>query len=180
MALLAEEVVEEWLNRKGFFTIRGARSGLGEIDLLAVRPQSSGLSCRHVEVQASSNPVSFLTPATKAARKLGLLAYSQRPRTSEFMCECVAEWCEKKFFDAKKVRLREQLAPGPWELELVVHRIKHPEELDLVRQQGIVVHWLDQIVEEVLAGGHMIKSAAGASLMELVGLRPGTTDPRSK
>jgi len=26
MALLAEELVEEWLNRQGFFTIRGLRA----------------------------------------------------------------------------------------------------------------------------------------------------------
>ena len=36
MALVAEALVEEWLNRKGYFTIRGAKIGQGEIDLLAV------------------------------------------------------------------------------------------------------------------------------------------------
>jgi len=29
MALLAESVVEEWLNRNGFFTIRGIKHGVG-------------------------------------------------------------------------------------------------------------------------------------------------------
>ena len=37
MALLAEEIVEEWLNRQGYFTIRGVKVGVHEIDLLAVR-----------------------------------------------------------------------------------------------------------------------------------------------
>ena len=36
MALLAEEIVEEWLNRQGFFTIRGIKQGTQEIDLLSV------------------------------------------------------------------------------------------------------------------------------------------------
>lgn len=36
MALLAEELVEEWLNRNGFFTIRGIKLGVQEIDLLAI------------------------------------------------------------------------------------------------------------------------------------------------
>ena len=35
MALVAETLVEEWLNRKGYFTIRGAKTGQGKIDLLA-------------------------------------------------------------------------------------------------------------------------------------------------
>src|SRR5262245_13457200 len=149
MALLAEEIVEEWLNRRGFFTIRGARSGVHEIDILAIRPAKEGLTCRHLEVQASSNPVSFLTPATKAARKAGLAAYSQKTRSGEFMRECVNEWCEKKFFSPKKTLLRNKLAPGPWQLELVVHRLKYSEELAFIRERGIVIHQLDQIVEEL-------------------------------
>ncbi len=36
MALLAEEVVEEWLNRNGYFTIRGIKVGVDEIDTLAI------------------------------------------------------------------------------------------------------------------------------------------------
>jgi len=35
--LLAESLVDEWLNRQGFFTIRGVKHGVGEIDLLAIR-----------------------------------------------------------------------------------------------------------------------------------------------
>lgn len=53
MALLAEELVEEWLNRQGYFTIRGLKVGVHEIDILAVRPCPSGIECRRLEVQAS-------------------------------------------------------------------------------------------------------------------------------
>jgi hypothetical protein len=38
LALFAEALVEEWLNRKGYFTIRGVKVGNSEIDLLAVSP----------------------------------------------------------------------------------------------------------------------------------------------
>ena len=41
MALLAEQLVDEWLNRKGFFTVRGIKEGVDEIDLLGVRPSKS-------------------------------------------------------------------------------------------------------------------------------------------
>ena len=111
MALLAEQIVEEWLNRHAFFTIRGARAGASEIDILAVRPATAGLLCRHLEVQASSNPMSFLTPATKAARKSGMGAYSPKARAPELMRACVDEWCEKKYFSPRTVGLREELAP---------------------------------------------------------------------
>ncbi len=41
MALLDEEVVEYWLNNKGFFCMRGVKTGLGEIDFLAIRPNDN-------------------------------------------------------------------------------------------------------------------------------------------
>ena len=40
MSQLAEEIVEERLNRQGYFTIRRLRLGVDEIDLLAIRPAS--------------------------------------------------------------------------------------------------------------------------------------------
>ena len=33
MVLIAEEVVEEWLNQQGFFTIQGIRLGVKEMDI---------------------------------------------------------------------------------------------------------------------------------------------------
>jgi len=60
MSLLAEVVVEEWLNRRGYFTIRGVKLGNDEIDLLAIRPLSNGnIERRHIEVSASTNPISY-------------------------------------------------------------------------------------------------------------------------
>jgi hypothetical protein len=56
MALLAEETVEEWLNRQWYFTIRGIKLGVHEIDLLGIRQTSDGADKRHVEVQVSMRP----------------------------------------------------------------------------------------------------------------------------
>jgi hypothetical protein len=87
MALLAEEIVEEWLNRQGFFTIRGIKVGVEEIDILAMRLDDEGKPiCRHIEVQASINPVSYLTPLAKALQKeLGRAAFSMKHREPEVM-----------------------------------------------------------------------------------------------
>ena len=65
MALIAESLVDEWLNRKGFFTVRGIKHGVGEIDLLGVRPTENGLEAWHVEVQASFRPIGYIAPLTK-------------------------------------------------------------------------------------------------------------------
>tara|TARA_B100000401_G_scaffold416501_1_gene338883 strand:- start:5163 stop:5333 length:171 start_codon:yes stop_codon:yes gene_type:complete len=42
MALLDEEIVEYWLNNKGFFCMRGVKTGLGEIDFLVKNSR-----CKH-------------------------------------------------------------------------------------------------------------------------------------
>jgi hypothetical protein len=68
VALLGESLVEEWLNRKGFFTICGVKHGVDEIDLLAVRPEHGGnLVGWHVEVQISFRPIGFIAKLPKSA-----------------------------------------------------------------------------------------------------------------
>jgi hypothetical protein len=58
MLLLAEVVVEEWLKRRGYFTIRGVKLGNDEMDILAIRQLSNGnIERRHIEVSASTNPL---------------------------------------------------------------------------------------------------------------------------
>ena len=105
MALLAEELVEEWLNRQGYFTIRGVKVGVGEMDLLAVKPTDGAVECRHVEVQASTNAISYVAGLTKRLRETtGRAANSAKQRTREEQEECVAAWVQKKFLDPKKAR----------------------------------------------------------------------------
>jgi hypothetical protein len=69
MALLAEEIVEEWLNRNGYFTIRGIKLGVQEIDLLALAVRGTTIEARQIEVQVSVRPVSYLCPLPKDAQK---------------------------------------------------------------------------------------------------------------
>lgn len=63
MAILAESLVDEWLNRDGYFTVRGVRDGVEEIDILGVRPGKKALEGRHVEVQVSL-PIMRITSAS--------------------------------------------------------------------------------------------------------------------
>jgi hypothetical protein len=88
MSILAEELVEEWLNRDGFFTIRGIKVGVGEMDLLAIKPAGSGLLCRHMEVQDSVNPISYLCGLPRNLQvELKLSAFSAKHRTRDVMEE---------------------------------------------------------------------------------------------
>jgi hypothetical protein len=171
MALLAEEIVQEWLNRQGYFTIRGIKLGVHEIDLLAIRPTATGLECRHLEVQASMRPVSYITRVPVAVQKAtGRAPGSSKTRADDELLVGVREWIAKKFDHEVKARLRNELAPGPWSRELVVHKVRHAHELRLIEQEGIKLHQLARVVGELKGNQLMVEGAAGMHLSELVAL----------
>lgn len=170
MALLAEEVVEEWLNRNGYFTIRGIKIGVHEIDILAIKPlPNGGHECRHVEVQASINPIAYVSKVPKAIQKKhGIAPDNAKTRSTAMLSQGVAEWVEKKFHHPKKQKMRESLCQGEWSFELVVHRVRHPEELGVFREAGVVIHQLDDIIAEMVERKHLIRSASGNDLVDLI------------
>lgn len=169
MALLAEELVEEWLNRQGFFTIRGIKLGVHEIDLLALRVTENAHELRHLEVQASVHPISYISRVPKAVQKeTGRAAASAKKRTPEELAICVQEWIEKKFELPRKVRVRQQLAKGTWSRELVVHQLRHPDELEVFRSQGILVHYLKDVVHDLANSETIVPAASGSAFADLV------------
>ena len=169
MTLLAEEIVEEWLNRNGYFTIRGIKLGVQEIDLLAIALRGSSVEARQIEVQASVRPVSYLCPLPKEAqKKTGRKPMSMKKRTPKELADGVREWINKKYHHDSKRRLRDALYSGDWQFELVIHRVKFPEELALIEKHGIKIHKLDEIVASLSENRTLIQGAAGSDLLELV------------
>ena len=168
MALLAEEIVEEWLNRQGYFTIRGIKMGVQEIDLLAVKFQADGKAeCRHIEVQASMRPVSYISRVPKEEQKAGRAANSAK-RSDEELNQGVAEWVEKKFRRSDKKALMAKLWNGAWSSELVVNVVKSEEELKLIAGHGIKILRLNEIVFALAKDSFVIGSASGADIVDLI------------
>ena len=179
MALLAEELVEEWLNRQGYFTIRGIKLGVHEIDLLAIRPNGNDLERRHIEVQASVRPIGYVSRRPKQVQKrTGKSGTSVKQRTPEELVMGVKEWIEKKYEHPRKEKMRQQLASGEWSRELVVHRIRYPEELEEFRRQGIKIHLLSGIVRDLERGDMIVSAASGSSFADLVLMGDSVSGPR--
>lgn len=171
VALLAEELVEEWLNRQGYFTIRGVKIGVHEMDLLAVRFHEGDVECRHVEVQVSINPVSYITKLTKEDQKAtGKTATSSGSRTPEVYARAVDAWVEKKFRQDKKQAVLQALVPGSWTRELVVHKVAHPEELDHLRAREIIVRNLEDILRDLAKPSGPVARAGGGDFVDLLWL----------
>jgi len=168
MSLLAEEIVEEWLNRQGYFTIRGIKLGVHEIDLLAVKLKVKGVvECRHLEVQASMRPVSFISKVPKKTQKSGRAANSAS-RTENELVEGVAEWIEKKFRWPKKKELMQSLWSGNWSSELVLNVVKSQHEVELIQGHGIKIIQLKDVVESLAKDRGLVNSAASADFIDLI------------
>jgi hypothetical protein len=173
MSLLGEEIVEEWLNRKGYFTIRGVKLGLYEMDVLAIKPLPNGEhECRHVEITLSVNPISYISKVPKAIQKeRGIGANNAKRRDVAELKQGVAEWIEKKFDHPGMEVLRQSLCPGKWKKELVLNKVRHEEEIALFQEAGIEVFFLKNLVSEMVEGDNIVQTAAGADLVDLVLIR---------
>ncbi len=175
---MAEQIVEEWLNRQGFFTIRGARVRNCEMDLLAIRPSENGMECWHYEVQASLRPVSYICAASAAQRREGVAPHSAKRRQKSDMQAAVLEWVQRKFTNDHVKAARQRLYEGAWQMALVVGNVKFDEEQEAIRQAGIPIIQLADIVAALDPGksarqclDHRLKSAGGTDLVELVWAR---------
>ena len=168
MALLAESLVEEWLNRKGYFTIRGVKHGLGEMDLLAVRPQSDGVVGWHVEVTVSFRPIGYI--AREPAGDSGRRGSYVRKRTPEQVRAYAGDWVEAKFRSPTKVRLRSELWPGVrWSYHLVHGVVRYPLELEVLANEGVICHPFHRLLLDLSQRGDRAFSAsAGGDLAEII------------
>lgn len=142
MALIAEEVVMEWLNRQGFFTIRGVRYGRNqEMDILAVKLGDGKPDLRHYEVQASFNPMGYIFAGGAGATKRF---------TGAEVSAGVKEWIAKKFDGPKQREVREKIADGEWSYHFVVAEFKYEDkERAKFEEAGIKVINLRDIIAEL-------------------------------
>ena len=133
MARVAETIVEDWLNRQGYFTIRGLKRGQNEIDLLAYHPRKG--EALHVEVTSSMAPAGWI----------GGLSYTR-------LEEGIERFVNKKYHKHSVRQMRNELCPNvdEWRLMLVHGRMKNAEEQrSLLEDRRIEVRSLLGILNEL-------------------------------
>lgn len=158
MALLAETVVEEWLMRNGYFTIRGLKLGVHEIDILAIKNDEGHWKCLHVEVQASHNPVGYVSGNSNA-----------KTRSMPELNNTVSEWIDKKYHLPKKQQVRERLGgTAKWGFMFVHGVVRHLEELEMIRKKGIETKPIAHVIKELLDGKYGYTTASAGDLVELI------------
>lgn len=159
MSLLDEQLVEEWLNRQGFFTMRGIKCGVDEIDLLAIRERPNGMERWHVEVQISFNPIGYIGGGASAKR-----------RTPDEVRAGVEQWVDKKFTKAIKSERRLALLPkSEWEYVLVHGISRHPIELEIMNELGVRTVSYSDVLSFLLARGTKESSSVASNILDILG-----------
>jgi len=125
------------------------------------------VECRHIEVQASMRPVSYISRVPKQLQKGGRAANSAKRSKSELV-DGVAEWIEKKFWKQAKVALMKSLWDASWSCELVLNVVKSEEEVDLIKGHGISVLRLKDIIRALAEEPFPVTSASGADFVDLI------------
>ena len=171
MALLAETLVDEWLNRQGFFTVRGIKHGVNEIDLLGVRPDlGGGLEAWHVEVQVSFRPVAYICPIPTEHSAFAKSKTSAKVRPEQIVKAGVEAWVNKKFKSAQKRKTRASAwADLDWQFKVVHGVVKFPAELEAMRAHGIETISFHKVLTQLGSGvPGEIKGGAGTDLSDIV------------
>ena len=158
MAMLDEQLVEEWLNRQNFFTIRGIKTGVDEIDLLAVKNSDSGSEYWHVEVQVSFRPIGYIGGDTNA-----------RKRTDDEIVAGVEQWISKKYTSDRKKQRRNLVQPNAdWRYVFVHGNVKDQKELELIAAHGVQLIPYKQILTDLCSGANSQSSSAASNIVELL------------
>ena len=172
MALLAEALVEGWLNHKRFFTMRGIKVGVNEMDLLAICKSEEGVKACHYEVQVSTHPISYISKLTaEQSKELGKARGSAFSREDSVLEKSVEMWVDKKYTNKKIGEVREQICPGvEWTYHFVHGEVKHPQELELIKQHGIELISFRTVIEDQLRNDKTgsFKGGPGSDIVEVM------------
>jgi hypothetical protein len=172
MALMAEQLVDEWLNRNGFFTLRGIKSGVHEIDLLGIRKKNGDLEGWHVECQVSFRPVSYIGRLSKVyQQEVGAKsATSAKKRATHILKAGIDEWVEKKFMSVKKKELRDLCWKGiSWQYKFVHGKVHDKSELAFIEARGVELISFERVLRELC--GHKpgeLFGGAGTDIAEMI------------
>ena len=142
--LLAEELVQEWLIRKKYFTVKNLKSTNNrELDLLGVKfEENNETSLIHVEVSVHCNPIGWL------CRFESVFTGN---RNEQEIKSALENWVERKF-KGDNVLVRNQFSPhanvDDWECFFVHGKLNDNNllELDCMRDLGIKIKSIREII----------------------------------
>lgn len=135
MAKIAESILIEYLNRKGFAVAQSVKRGVNEWDVFALNCLN-GIEARHYEVQVSFDPVSSISGGAGA-------------RTEGEIDQDMGDWYSTKFNSEKVKEVRSLFYPGDWKKFFVHGTVKDKRELDWLTQKSVTLVPFSVILNEL-------------------------------
>jgi len=139
--------------------MRGIKCGVDEIDLLAVRGHQNDVERWHVEVQISFNPIGYIGGDSNA-----------KLRSQDDVRSGVAQWVDKKFTKPVKAMRRLGIIPASeWRYVLVHGVVRHPYELDIMRELGVHTVPYHDVLSYLLKIGTKQSSSMASNILDILG-----------
>ena len=165
--LIAEDLVEEWLIQKRYFTVKNLKSNRNkELDLLGVKFEKNGkINLRHVEVSVNYNPIGWFS--SLEGRVTG-------NRTVEEIELAVFKWVDKKF-KGDNAEVRNQFSPqanvSDWEMWFI-HGILNDNnriELEYMELLGIKIKSIKEIIDDLQMNDNNLRTGGiGKNISDLI------------
>ena len=165
--LLAEDIVQEWLISKKYFTVKNLKSKKNkELDLLGVKfEENKKTNLIHVEVSVHYNPIGWL------CRFEGRFTGN---RNEEEIKSAVISWVDRKF-KGDNAEVRNKFSPhlniNDWEM-LFVHgnlndRIRR--ELEHMKDLGIKIKSIKEIMDDLQMSDNNLRTGGiGKNISDLI------------
>lgn len=135
---LIADIVGEWLCLKGYFIIKGLKAGQNEIDVLAIKPRDGKIvEAAHYEVSISTTPIGYLGER------------SAKQQSDTEVRRSIARFVAKKYKNLNVVGIIERLVGKGYSRYFVTGNRKHEMEIIALKEHGINVIEITQILNEV-------------------------------
>jgi hypothetical protein len=165
--ILAEDIVQEWLIQKRYFTVKNLKSKSNkELDLLGVKFEKNGkITLIHVEVSVNYNPIGWFS--SLEGRVTG-------NRTVEESKSAVCSWVKRKF-KGDNAEVRNKFSPhakvSDWEM-LFVHGILNNNnkiELEYMGKLGIKIKSIKEIMDDLQMSDYNLRTGGiGKNISDLI------------
>ena len=165
--ILAEDIVQEWLISKKYFTVKNLKSSNNkEMDLLGVKfGENKKTNLIHIEVSVSYTPIGWFCNSRN---------YRNGNRTEEVIELLVNEWVDRKF-KGENAEERNKFSPhanvNDWELFFVHGNLndKNRRELEYMKVLGIKIKSIREIILDLQESATTIKTGGiGKDISDLI------------
>ena len=137
----------------------------------SLKGNKTELEAWHVEVQVSFNPIAYISKLDSDDMiEMNVRAKnSAKTRPLHILKRTTKSWVEKKFSSTTKARMRTARWPDLEWKHILVHGVaKFPEELELIKSNGVKLVDFHKVLLDLKNGGNNLRGQTGTDILDIL------------